>query len=256
MTLLDVVILISAGALAGAINAVAGGGSFFSFPALVFVGIPDVQANATNSVVVWPGSIASTGAYRKELVTRPRVVVVLSIVSIIGGLLGALLLLQFREHQEAFRQLLPYLLLVSTLLFAFGGKLTAWLQERVSLSEDSLPGLIAVAALQLPISIYGGFFGGGMGVIMLAAFTLLGMESIHVMNAIKSLVSVLIKGAAVFTFIVSGLVVWPQAIVMTIGAILGGYFGAHYALKFDPKLIKRLAIGVGFLMTIIFFLRA
>jgi hypothetical protein len=109
--------------------------------------------------------------------------------------------------------------------------------------------------LQLPIAIYGGFFGGGMGVMMLAAFSLLGMENIHIMNAIKSLLSVLIKGIAVITYIVAGVVAWPQAILMTVGAIIGGYGGAHYARKIDPVLVRRFAILTGFVMTIIFFVR-
>jgi hypothetical protein len=256
MTLLDMLLLTGAAILAGGLNAVAGGGSFFSFPALVLIGgVPDVQANATNSVILWPGAIASTGAYREELTTRRRVAVVLSIISLIGGLLGALLLLQFRDQQEAFRELVPYLLLITTLLFAFGKPLTNWLQKHVELSENSLSGLIAVTLLQLPIAIYGGFFGGGMGVMMLAAFSLLGMDNIHIMNAIKSLLSVLIKGIAVATYVVAGVVAWPQAILMTVGAIIGGYGGAHYARKLDPALVRRFAIVTGVIMTIIFFLR-
>jgi hypothetical protein len=255
MTLTDMLLLAIAAILAGALNAVAGGGSFFSFPALVFTGVPDVQANATNTVVLWPGAVASTWAYRNELVSRLRVVVVLGIVSLIGGLLGALLLLQFRDQQEAFRQLVPYLLLVTTLLFAFGGKITQWLQHRIKFSPDSLVALVAVAIIQFFIAIYGGFFGGGMGVIMLAAFTMMGMDNIHIMNAIKSLLSVLIKGIAVATFIFSSVVFWPQAILMTIGAIIGGYGGAHYARKLDPAHVRRFAIGVGFVMTFLFFIR-
>jgi hypothetical protein len=115
--------------------------------------------------------------------------------------------------------------------------------------------LVAVAVIQFGIAIYGGFFGGGMGVIMLAAFTLMGMDNIHIMNAIKSLLSVLIKGIAVVTFVFSSVVFWPQAILMTIGAIIGGYGGAHYARKLDPALVRRFAIGVGFAMTFLFFIR-
>ncbi len=255
MTLLDIVLLFGAAVLGGALNAVAGGGSFITFPALVFVGVPDVEANATNTVVLWPGALASTGAYREELVTRLRTVIILSMISLIGGLLGALLLLEFRDQQELFRQILPFLLLVTTLLFSFGGTITTWLQQRVDLGENSLIGLVIVSVLQLFIAIYGGFFGGGMGVIMLAAFAILGMENIHIMNGLKSLLSVLIKGTAVITFVVTGVVYWSEAIVMIVGAIVGGYVGARYALGLDPVKVKRFAIVRGYVVTVVFFVR-
>ncbi len=254
MTILEMLLLSGAAILAGSLNAVAGGGSFFTFPALVSTGVDPIAANATNAVVVWPGSIASTWAYRRELGVYPRLVVVLSVVSLIGGLLGALLLLAFRDYREAFNRMVPYLLLVATLLFAFGGNITKWVQSLGGLSFESLTGLLVVGCLQLVIAIYGGFFGGGMGVLMLSAYSVVGLENIHVMNAIKSLVSVLIKGVAVLVFIFSGLIVWPEAILMTVGAIIGGYAGAHYARLLDPLLVKRFAIVAAFGVTIAFFI--
>lgn len=253
--LLDSVLLGGAAFLAGALNAIAGGGSFFSFPALVFTGVDPVTANATNTVVVWPGAIASTGAYRRELGTRPRLELVLGLVSLLGGVLGALLLLQFREHREVFRGMVPWLLLVTTLLFAFGSRLTAWVRAHTGQAPTAGRTLVLAAGLQLVIATYGGFFGGGMGVMMLAALTLLGLENIHIMNGIKSLLSVLIKGVAVAIFVFSGVVVWPQAVLMTLGAVAGGYVAAHYARKIDPVLVRRGAVLVGFLMTLAFFLR-
>ncbi|NJO84039.1 MAG: sulfite exporter TauE/SafE family protein [Blastochloris sp.] len=263
MTVLEILVIFTAALLAGALNAVAGGGSFLTFPALVFVGIPDVEANVTNSLVLWPGSIASTGAYRNELLARRRTVLMLSIASLLGGIIGALLLLDMRDQQETFRNIVPYLLLITTLLFAFGKYITRWLQKHINMTEESRLALVSVVVLQCIISVYGGFFGGGMGVMMLAAYSLLGMSNIHIMNGIKSLVSVLIKGIAVLTFIYYdlfiydvGVIAWPQAIVMIVGATIGGYWGAAYARKLDPELVRRFAVAVGIIITILFFLRA
>lgn len=263
MTFFEILVLFTAALLAGALNAVAGGGSFLTFPALVFVGIPDVEANATNTVVLWPGTIASTGAYRRELAARRLTVIVLSVVSLLGGVIGALLLLDLRDQQETFRDIVPYLLLITTLLFAFGGRITRWLQEHVNMTAESRLALVTVSVLQFIISVYGGFFGGGMGVMMLAAYSLLGLGNIHIMNGIKSLVSVLIKGVAVITFLYYdlfvydvGVIIWPQAILMIVGSIIGGYWGAAYARKLDPELVRRFAIIMGVIITVVFFLRA
>jgi hypothetical protein len=253
MFFVDIVLLFVTAVLAGAINAVAGGGSFLTFPALVFVGIDPITANATNTVVLWPGAVASTGAYRRELASERRIVIVLSIVSLVGGLIGALLLLAFRAYEEAFSALVPWLLLVATLLFGFGGRLTQWVRSHIDLRESSMTALVVASTLHLIISIYGGFFGGGMGVLMLAAFSLIGMENIHVMNALKSLVSVLIKGIAVVAFVVAQAVVWPAALLMIVGAILGGYWGADIARRFPPATIKRVVLWMAIVITILFF---
>lgn len=254
MTFLDMVILTGAAVLAGGLNAVAGGGSFISFPALVqFGGIPDINANATNTVALWPGALASVGAYRREVTAHPRVLVVLSVVSIIGGILGALLLLN--TPPETFRRMVPYLLLAATLLFTFGSKMTDWLRSHVELKETSWPALIVVASLQLIIAIYGGFFGGGLGILMLATLTLLGLTNMHVMNGIKMFLNAFINGVAVVTFVYYGAVVWPQALLMMVGSVIGGYGAAHYARQIEPLLVRRFAIVVGFVMTFIFFVR-
>lgn len=253
MTLIDILILTLAALLAGALNAVAGGGSFASFPALVFVGIPPINANATNTVALWPGALASVVAYRREIIARSRVLVVLGIVSMIGGILGALLLLN--TPQETFRRMVPYLLLVATLLFAFGSHVTNWVRSHGELTENSWPALIVVAGLQLFIAIYGGFFGGGLGILMLATLTLLGMDNIHIMNGIKMLLNAIINGIAVAAFMYYRVVEWPHAILMMSGSIAGGYIAAHYARQLEPGLVRRFAILVGFIMTIIFFVR-
>lgn len=255
MTIIEAIMLFVAAVLAGALNAVAGGGSFITFPALVFTGVPEIAANATNTVILWPGAVASTGAYRRELVSERTLTVLLSIISLLGGLAGAQLLLAFQDYEEAFSALVPWLLLAATLLFAFGNRATTWLRSRINLREGSRSALIVASVMQFFIAIYGGFFGGGMGVLMLAAFALIGMSNIHTMNALKSLVSVLIKGIAVVAFVLAGIVVWPEAVVMIIGAIIGGYWGADVARRFDQAAVRQFIIVAAWIITAVFFYR-
>ena len=239
--------------LAGALNSVAGGGSFISFPMLIFTGVPAINANATNTVALWPGTIASAGAYRAELAIH-RELAVLAAVSVLGGLIGAELLLH--TPPATFVRLIPYLLLAATLLFTFGGSLTRRLRARLAVSENSSdPPVLCLALVQFAIAIYGGYFGGGIGILMLAALSVMGMENIHEMNAVKTVLASCINGVAVVTFVVASAIYWPQAIVMVIGAIVGGYGGAHVARRLPPLLVRRFVIVVGFGMTLYFFIR-
>ncbi len=248
------IILFLAALFAGALNSVAGGGSFISFPALLFTGVPAIVANATNTVALWPGSVASVGAYRRELGPRSYLLLILGGASLIGGLLGALLLLHTPE--STFVRLLPYLLLLATLLFAFGGKITARLRQRLGASVNSRwAPVIGIGLVQLVIATYGGYFGGGIGILMLASLALIGMDNIHTMNALKTLLASLINGVAVATFVLAHAVFWPQALLMVVGAVIGGYGGAHFAQKLDPRLVRRFVIGVGIVMTVYFFVR-
>jgi uncharacterized membrane protein YfcA len=255
MTFLQVLILFIAAILGGTLNSVAGGGSFITLPTLIFTGVLPINANATSTVALWPGSLASVGAYRQELVKQKRsLVILLSGTSLIGGILGAELLLN--TSQSTFVKLLPYLLLVATVLFALSGPVTARLRER-STQGSSLSWLtmVGICFLQLVIAIYGGYFGGGVSILMLATLGLMGMENIHEMNAMKTLLNAFINGVALVLFIIKGIVAWPEAIVMIIGAIIGGYGGAYFARKLDPRLIRWFVIGVGVVMTIYFFVR-
>jgi hypothetical protein len=264
MSLLEIALLFIAAALAGALNSVAGGGSFISFPALVFIGVPPISANATNTVALWPGSAASVGAYRAELANQQRgQVIFLAAISVVGGLLGAELLL--RTSEATFVRLLPWLLLFATTLFALGPVITARLRARFGnraageAVRGGLPmavALLPVGLLQFLISVYGGYFGGGIGIMMLAALSLMGMTQIHSMNALKTLLATFINGMAVLRLVVAGTVFWPQAVVMIIGAILGGYGGAAYAQRLDPKLVRRFVLAVAVSMTVYFFLRS
>jgi uncharacterized protein len=250
-----VILLFVAAFLGGALNSVAGGGSFLSFPSLIFAGVPPINANATSTVALWPGSLASVFAYREELGRHDRgFVVALGLISLVGGVLGSLLLL--RTPQSTFARLLPWLLLIATLLFAFGGWITAQLRRRLALGVGQSRELSwAVAVFQLVIAFYGGYFGGGIGILMLAALGLLGLKNIHEMNALKTLLAGAINGIAVLTFVLAGVVFWPQALLMLVGATIGGYGSAAFARRLDPRFVRVFVILVGVSMTAYFFWR-
>jgi uncharacterized membrane protein YfcA len=201
--------------------------------------------------------VASVGAYRRELVQQDRtLIIVLVVTSLVGGVLGALLLLH--TPQSLFNFILPYLLLIATLLFAFSGPITKRLRASKPAAgsvEMIRPNYVGIALSQFLIAAYGGYFGGGIGILMLATLAMMGMENIHVMNALKTVLASCINGVAVVTFIIAGAIYWPQAILMIVGAIIGGYGGAYFARKLDQRWIRIFVIAVGFIMTIYFFVR-
>lgn len=224
-----------------------------AFPALLFTGVPPVAANATNTLALWVGVTASGGAYRNRLSISRRVMIPLIATSVIGGLAGALLLI--RTPAQTFLKVLPWLLLGATLLFAFGKHLTGRISA--SISHDASNAALAGATIfELVVAVYGGYFGGGIGIMNLAMLAALGMTDIHAMNALKVVLGGVINGVATVTFVISGTIVWPQAIVMILGAILGGYFAAHWAQKLPQMWIKSFVILVGAGMTVYFFVRA
>lgn len=254
MTFPHAVLLFVAALLAGAMNSVAGGGSFFSFPALIFTGVPPIPANATNTVAVWPGSLASVFSYWKRLPKSPRIIVPLVAISVIGGAVGALVLL--RTPQATFMSLVPYLFGVATLLFAFGKRLSRKLGEAVKRTgPPSFLTLTGLTLVQFFIALYGGFFGGGIGILMLAMLELVHFEDIHAMNGLKALLATSINGAAVVTFIIARQVAWAQGVLMIAAAVIGGYGGAHYAQKLDTRWVRATVICVGAGMTIYFLWR-
>src|SRR5271166_4519340 len=248
------IFLLFAAGIAGALNALAGGGSFISFPVLLFLRIPPVEANATNTVALWPGLAASTLAYLKRLNAPFRVLIPLLVTSVAGGWAGAFLLL--RTPQHTFLRLVPWLLLGGTLLFAFGNSIRA-LMGKTAVIEDlrgtSARAIVVGSIAELLVAVYGGYFGAGIGFMTLAMLALMGMRDIHARGAIRTLLAVAINAAAVVTFIVARAVLWPQCVVMVAGALAGGWFGAQYAQRADPRKVRGLVIGVGFAMTAYFF---
>ena len=249
----NAIFLFFAGALGGAINAVAGGGSFVAFPALLFTGVPPVPANATNTLALWVGTTASGGAYRMKLNIPRRVMIPLIVTSVIGGLAGAVLLI--RTPAQTFLRVLPWLLLGATLLFAFGKHLTGRISAGIS-HDSSNAAVVGASIFELFVAVYGGYFGGGIGIMNLAMFAALGMTDIHAMNKLKVLLGGVINGAAVLTFVMARAILWPQALVMTAGSLIGGISSAHYAQKLPQAWIRRFVILVGCAMTIYFFIRA
>lgn len=252
MTLQTAIFLFFAGALGGAQNAVAGGGSFIAFPALLFSGVAPIAANATNTVALWVGVTASTGAYRKHLDLSRRVMVPLVVTSLIGGIAGAILLL--KTPAQTFLHVLPWLMLGATSLFVLGPRLA---RSKGGLGANiSTQALAFATVFELVVAVYGGYFGGGIGILNLAMLAVVGMTDIHAMNAMKVVLGGIINGVAVITFIVAGAVVWKQGCVMIAGALVGGYAGAHYAQKLPQQWIRSFVIAVGTGMTAYFFWKA
>ena len=253
LTLGHAILIAVASLFAGALNAIAGGGSFLSFPALLLTGMPPIPANATNTIAMWTGAVASGGAYRRQLNIPKRVMAPLVASSVVGGLIGAVLLLRTPAH--TFMRMLPWLMLGATLLFTFGKKLSR--TKTSSVGHDATTRAIVLATLfELLVAIYGGYFGAGMGFVILAMLALVGMTEIHSMNALKTVLSSTTNGLAVITFIVARAIYWPQALVMIAGAILGGYFGAHYAQRLPQPWVRGAVILVGAGMTVYFFYKA
>jgi len=252
LNLHNAIFLFFAGALGGGINAVAGGGSFVAFPALLFTGVPPIPANATNTLALWVGTTASSGAYPQKLDIPRRVMIPLVVTSILGGLAGAFLLI--KTPAQTFLHVLPWLMLGATLLFALGKHLTGRISACIS--HDATNAAVAGASFfELLVAVYGGYFGGGIGIMNLAMLAALGMTDIHAMNKLKVILGGVINGVATVTFVATRAIVWPQAIVMTAGSLLGGYSSAHFAQKLPQAWVKFFVILVGTAMTVYFFIR-
>jgi uncharacterized protein len=238
----------------GLINSVAGGGGFIAFPALLFSGVPSINANATGTVALWPGTLASTGAYHKalskELLKR---ILPLIIITFLGSIAGSILLLKTR--QSTFDKMIPWLLLAATLLFTFSGKVTTWVNRHHSEGGPSPMRVIGVTLLQAVAAVYIGYFGAGSGIVMLALLAMMGIENIHSLNGLKTLLATCGNAVAVIIFIIARAVFWPQAVVMVFGGALGGYIGAWYAQKMTPKAVRYVVITIGCSLTAYFFWR-
>ncbi len=248
---MDVLHLAAAGGaafLAGTINSVAGGGTLVSFPTLIWLGLNSVTANATSTVAIWPGSLGGMWGYRRELKTANPRMLALVIPSLIGGITGALLL-RFTPP-AVFDRLVPFLILFATLLFMA--------QEPVQRKLKTTGGHISLGPamlFQFFVALYGGYFGAGIGILMLAALSILGLTDIHQMNGLKNFFALCINGVAAIYFMAMGMVYWPDVLVMAIGAILGGYTCAGVARRLGRTAVRRIVIGVGFFMAISLFFK-
>jgi uncharacterized membrane protein YfcA len=248
MDAIRLLLVVVAAAIGGAINAIAGGGTLVTFPALVGLGIPAIVANATSTVALWPGAIASMYGYRHELAGVRSWAVRFAVPSLLGGLAGALLLL--RTPGERFDQIVPWLVLGATLLFVIQRPLMAALRKRsgdsVVLDPAIRPPTITLLLFQFGIAVYGGYFGAGIGILMLAALGFMGFTNIHRMNGLKNWGGLCINVTAAVTFAVLGLVEWPVAIAMAIGAMAGGYAGSRLAQRIKQDSVRLVVIVIGF----------
>jgi uncharacterized membrane protein YfcA len=242
----EVFLLIASAFLAGALNALAGGGSFLTFPALVFTGVPAVSANASSTVAMFPSALVSVIPYRHAMRQIEGVnLKIWFLVCLTGGLAGAILLLVTPDR--TFRHVAPWLLLFATILFAFGKQVSEALRGLLHQSG------FLILLLLFPIAVYGGYFGGGMGIMLLAAFRLYGMSNIHGMNGIKALLTGSLNAIAVIAFAIAHQIRWHPALLMMGAGILGGYCGAAFAKRIPARVIRGLVIVVGVVMTAYFF---
>jgi uncharacterized protein len=254
MTPTQGIFLFSVAIAAGALNSVAAGGGFLAFPALLFTGMPPINANATNTAAMWPGTAASVAAYRNEITGHRRIFVPLMITGIIGGLAGSIILLRMR--QTTFMNMVPWLLLVATLIFIFSARITRSIGLITGESETPSRTVVLTSALiQLGVGLYIGFFGAGAGILMMALFAIMGVRSIHSINGLKTLLATITNGMALLIFIFAKAIIWPQALLMIVGATIGGYGGAWYAQKLPARYVRWFAIAVGVSMTVYFFIR-
>ncbi|MFV2051431.1 sulfite exporter TauE/SafE family protein [Aliiroseovarius sp. YM-037] len=244
----ETVILLIAAFGAGVVNSIAGGGTFLTFPALVYVGVPPVIANATSAVAVFPGYLSAAAGFREEIGSLDRAKLIrATVVSLIGGLVGGLLLLV--SSDDVFSVIVPFLLLAATAAFAFQTQLQGWMRDGVFQAQPyGIFGLFAVA-------VYGGYFNGGLGIVLLALFALWGMENLNLMNGLKNALSFVISAISVATFAVAGIVEWKAALLMAVAAIAGGYAGARLARVLPKPVMRAVIIGIGLTMSVVFFAR-
>lgn len=244
----DLLVLIVAAFGAGTLNTVAGGGTFLTLPALIFTGVPPVAANATSAVAVFPGYASGALGFLPEMRQFDRRLLLrLTLVTLLGGIVGGLLLLM--SSDKAFSVVVPFLLLLATLAFLFGEQIRDWAAHKTSsLTPFGNAGLFAV-------SIYGGYFNGGLGIVLLALFALWGMSNIHEMNGLKNGLSFALSAISVTVFALAGLVEWYQAAVMMVASTAGGYVGAPLARLIPKQTLRLLIAAIGFGMSTVFFLR-
>ncbi|MES2465508.1 MAG: sulfite exporter TauE/SafE family protein [Armatimonadota bacterium] len=274
ISLPQALLLMGASALAGAINSVAGGGTLLTFTALLATGQVSTVANATSTVALWPGQLSSLWGYKKEIQQNSRSIVPLSVLGVVGGIAGSLLLTL--TPPSVFDKVVPFLVLTATVLFMVQEPISRWQKARAASAKAEAtdtaasepvaevkevvakaPGIhltLPIGLFLLGVSIYGGYFGAGIGILCLAAFGLMGLTNIHQMNGIKAIFTLGINGVASAIFILQGLVDWKIAGIMACGSIFGGWAGAGIAQRIGQKNVRRVVIAIGLLLTLSLFL--
>jgi uncharacterized membrane protein YfcA len=244
--------LVAASSIAGVMNAMAGGGSFLSFPAMLGVGVLPIQANATNTVALWPGQLTSVAALHGDM--RKELLPAICIASMLGGVSGAEILLH--THQITFLHLIPWLLLGATILFGLSGPVSRWMRRRSATphAERTISSLPVFLAL-LPVCFYIGYFGAGGGFLVMTVLALFGVEEMHTLNSMKVLAACLSNLSAVLTFVLTGAIVWHYCIVSMLFAGTGGYIGAQYARRMNPNVLRAIVVITGCMVASYFFWR-
>jgi len=242
--------LLASSAGAGVMNAMAGGGTILTYPTLLFMGESAITANATSTVALWPGAASSMYGYRREVATHREWLKTLFLPSLLGGTLGAVLLL--RTPARSFQKLAPFLILFATVLFMLQGVVARWARSGEKHARQTAPARWTAAWLyQFGVGVYGGYFGAGIGILMLAVLGFMGLSDIHAANGIKNFFAMCINGVAAGYFILRGAVDWPAALVMIVGAIAGGYAGAGFARKIGRDKARAAVVVIGFLVAAI-----
>lgn len=239
-------LILCAGFAAGFVNAVAGGGTLLSFPALLYGGRSAVRANATSTVALWPGTVASVWAYRRRISVQRDQALVLAVPSALGGLIGSMLLIYTPE--KAFRVIVPYLILLASVLLMVQGPVSRWVAGRSAGGPRRTSAALWV--VQLLISVYGGYFGAGIGILMLAAMAVFMPEDLQSANALKVLLGLLINAMAMLYFLLIGAVDLEAAGIMAGASVLGGHSGAHAAQRISPRLLRSIVVGFGLLVAL------
>lgn len=235
--------LFFAGVFAGAVNSVAGGGSLISFPSLVASGVPAIMANATNTAAMWPGALSSAWAYSRVVKPDKSLLLTLLLPSVIGSFLGAVALVI--TPPELFNEVVPFLVLFATVLFASRGFFDRMAKRR-NVDETVSPlARVWGFIFQFFVATYGGYFGAGIGILMLGSMSIMGLHNINRMNGLKAILGASINIIAFLYFVVRGLVIWPLALLMAIGAIIGGYWGARLASRVDQRLLRAFIVVIG-----------
>lgn len=247
--MLSIIILVVAGLFAGMINAIAGGGTLLSFPALVWLGVPPIMANATATLTALPGYIGSAWAYRHDIRAEGSLWLgSIIMIAVVGGLTGAGLLLI--TPGDAFVGIVPWLLLTATMLFAIGPRLVAMVRAR----GVRIGPVLSACAIFL-VAGYGGYFNGGLGIMLLAVFSLIGFQNLHGMNGLKNLLSAVLSLVSVTTYATAGLIAWESAAVLAVATTVGGYIGARQARRIQhTEYLRALIVGIGAALTLVFFL--
>jgi uncharacterized membrane protein YfcA len=249
MTLIHGLVLFASAFLAGAINSIAGGGTLLTFPALIWLGLDPKVANATSTVALWPGLFGGLFGYRKELENSSTLLIRLGAVSVVGGGVGAWLLIA--TPSPTFARLVPFLILFATILFMSHGPITRRLRLEPLSADTRKRWWLGALVFQFFSAMYGGYFGAGNGILMLAALGLLGLHDIHRANGIKNFLGICINSVAVVSFSITHLVVWPDAMLMAVGALLGGYVGASAAVRIGALVVRRAIVVIGFVITFV-----